>query len=159
MGPTNPTAAALKTFVDGCHAALPGVRADSYRTRCIGWNRETSESICKHILAREKTGTFSAPWLWAAHPNLKPEIAQFVVFHTFDGTPRALLQTKQLTLLTFKEIDETHTALDGPSVRALDTWRGIHIKYWNSLLGPLGKEVVGEMPVVVERFECLHPKH
>lgn len=158
MPPAQPTAAALNSFIDRARGALPKAQIENYRTRCIGWNQETSESICRHVRAGEKRGTFSVPWLWAAHPNTKPEIGQFVVLSTYDGVPQALLQVKQLTLTTFKEIDASHTGLDGPLVRDLGVWRGVHTKYWNDLLGPLGKKVEDDMAVVVERFECVYPK-
>ena len=54
-----------------------------------------------------------------------------------DGVPRALLQTVGLELVTFGEIDESHTAIDGPSLRDLEVWRGVHTTYWNGLLEPL----------------------
>ncbi|MSO65947.1 MAG: ASCH domain-containing protein [Alphaproteobacteria bacterium] len=158
MPATQPSAAALKSFLAKARAALSGATiTDTPRMRCIGWSQETSLSICTHILARDKTGTFSVPWLHAAHPSTKPDIGEWVVFHTYDGEPRALLQTRQLTLLTFGEIDASHTALDGPSVRDLKVWQGIHTKYWNDLLAPLGKKVVADMPVIVERFACVYP--
>lgn len=158
MPATPPSPSALDRFLDACAAALP--EADvrkSYRTRCIGWNMETSTAICDYVVAGEKTGTFSLPWLHDSLPETKPEIGQFIVLTNFDGEPRALLKTMALTLVTFKDIDETHTALDGPSVRDLTVWRGIHTTYWNGLLSEIGRQVEDDMPVVVERFTCVYP--
>ncbi len=101
---------------------------------------------------------FSLPWLNAVHVETKPDIGNFVILLDYDGDPQALSQTVGLTLVTFGEIDATHTALDGPSVRDLTVWRGIHTNYWNGLLEPLGKKVGDNLPVVVERFVCLPPK-
>ena len=158
MPPTPPTESALDNFLTKCESALPGTNArKAYRTRCIGWNLETSTSICEHVVAGDKTGTFSLPWLHGSLPDTKPDIGQFVVLSNFDGAPQALLRTMALTLVTCKDIDETHTALDGPSVRDLTVWRGIHTTYWNSLLEPLGREVEDDMPVIVERFVCVYP--
>ena len=158
MPPTPPSANALDSFLGKCEAALPGTKVrQAYRTRCIGWNLETSTSICEHVAAGDKTGTFSLPWLHASLPDTKPDIGQFVVLSNYDGEPQALLRTMALTLVTFKDIDETHTALDGPSVRDLTVWRGIHTTYWNSLLEAIGKQVEDDMPVIVERFACVYP--
>ena len=167
MPATPPTESDLKNFLAECKAALPGTDfseaggeqgAASPRNRCIGWNLETSETICGLVIAGDKTGTFSLPWLHATHPDTKPGIGDFVVLSNFEGEPRALLQTVALTLLTFGEIDASHTALDGPAVRDLDVWREVHTKYWNGLLEPLGKEVGDKMPVVAERFVCVFPQ-
>ena len=153
-----PTKSALDAFLKKCESALPGTDVGDYRTRCIGWNQETATKICEHVVAREKTGTFSLPWLHAINVETKPDIGDFVILLDYDGGPQALLQTVGLTLLPFKDIDETHTGLDGPSVRDLKVWRGIHTNYWNGLLEPLGKEVGDDLPVVVERFDCLYPR-
>lgn len=158
MPATPPTESALKAFLAECAAALPGTDVGpTPRNRCIGWDLETSETICGLVIAGEKTGTFSVPWLHASHPDTKPEIGDFVVLSNFGGEPRALLRTMALTLLTFGEIDASHTAMDGPGVRDLDVWRGVHTNYWNGLLKPLGREVVDDMPVIAERFACLYP--
>ena len=71
---------------------------------------------------------------------------------------RDSLRTVGLELLTFKNIDLSYTALDGPSVRDLEVWRDVHTKHWNTLLGELGKTVEDDMPVIVERFICIYPK-
>jgi uncharacterized protein YhfF len=158
MPATTPTAAAVKNFLDQARTALPGAEiSDGLRQRCIGWNSETSNRICDYVLVGEKVGTFSTPWLHKAHPSMKPDIGEYVLLHNYDGVPKALLQTRALKLLPFKRIDGTHTAIDGPGVRDLEAWRKVHIGYWNGLLEPLGKKVVDEMPVIVERFRCVYP--
>jgi uncharacterized protein YhfF len=159
MPAAEPTAAQRKEFLDVCAAAIPGLDAGpSQRIRCIGWDQETSETIVQLVIAGEKVGTFSLPWLHATNPDLKPEIGEYIIQTTFDGSPKALLRTVGLELLTYKGIDATYTALDGPAVRDLEVWQGVHTKHWNGLLEPHGKKVEPDMPVVVERFVCVYPK-
>lgn len=159
MPAAQPTDAQRKEFLDACVAANPGLGAGpSQRIRCIGWDQETSETIVQLVIAGEKVGTFSLPWLHATNPDLKPEIGEYIIQTTFDGVPKALLQTTALELVTFKDIDESYTALDGPGVRDLKVWQGVHTKHWNGLLEPHGKTVEADMPVVVERFVCVYPK-
>ena len=150
MPATQPTDAQRQTFLDTCGAAVPGLDAgNAQRIRCIGWDQETSETIAKLVIDGEKVGTFSLPWLHAKHPELKPEIGEFIIQTTYDWAPKALLKTVGLELVTFKDIDASYTALDGPGVRDLDVWRGVHTKHWNGLLEPHGKSVANDMPVVV----------
>lgn len=159
MPAAQPTDAQRKEFLDACVATNPGLDAGpSQRIRCIGWDQETSETIVQLVIAGEKVGTFSLPWLHATNPDLKPEIGEYIIQTTFDGVPKALLQTTALELVTFKDIDESYTALDGPGVRDLKVWQGVHTKHWNGLLEPHGKTVEADMPVVVERFVCVYPK-
>jgi uncharacterized protein YhfF len=159
MPAAQPSDAQRKEFLDACAVAIPGLDAGpSQRIRCIGWNQETSETIAQLVIAGEKVGTFSLPWLYTTTPELRPHIGEHLILTTFDGTPKALLQTVGLELVTFKDIDASYTALDGPAVRDLDVWRDVHTKYWTGLLEPHGKSVEGDMPVVVERFVCVHPK-
>ena len=159
MPAVQPTEPQRKTFLDTCASAVPGLdTVTTHRVRCIGWDQETSETIVQLVVDREKVGTFSLPWLHAQHPELKPEIGEYIIQTTFDGAPKALLQTVGLELVTFKDIDASYTALDGPSVRDLDVWRGVHTKHWNGLLEAQGKTVEDDMPVIVERFVCVYPK-
>jgi uncharacterized protein YhfF len=159
MPAVQPSELQCKTFLHICAAAVPGLDAGTtHRVRCIGWDQETSETIARLVVDGEKVGTFSLPWLHAQDPELKPEIGEYIIQTTFDGAPKALLQTVGLELLTFKDIDASYTALDGPSVRDLEVWRGVHTKHWDSLLEVLGKAVEDNMPVVVERFICVYPK-
>ena len=162
MSATPPTSAALESFLADCRAALPRPEAAALepgacRQSCIGADLGMSEQICGLVIAGDKTGTFSLPWLHDAHPEIKPDIAGFTVLSNFDGTPRVLLQTVELSLVTFGDIDASYTALDGPGVRDVAVWRGVHTAHWNTLLKPLGKEVAEDTPVVVERFACLYP--
>jgi uncharacterized protein YhfF len=159
MPAVQPTEYQRKTFLDTCAAAIPGLDAGTtQRVRCIGWDQETSEVIAQLVVDGEKVGTFSLPWLHARNPELKPEIGEYIIQTTFDGAPKALLRTVGLELLTFKNVDASYTVLDGPGVRDLEVWRGVHTKHWNTLLGDLGKTVEDDMPVVVERFVCVYPK-
>ncbi len=159
MPATPPSPSILDNFLKECQSTLPDADlTQPLRIRCIGWNLETSTTISALVVAGDKTGTFSVPWLWESHPDTKPEIGEYVVLSNFDGEPQALLQVMALELLTFKKIDATHTALDGPSMRDLDVWRGIHTEYWNSLLAPLGRQIEDDMPVVAERFACVYPQ-
>lgn len=159
MPATSPTPAAVKSFLDKARAALPGAEiGDSLRQRCIGFNTASANLICDYVIQGEKVGTFSVPWLHKAHPYMKPEIGEYVLLHNFEGEPRALLHTRSLDLMPFKDVNATHTAIDGPSVRPLEAWRNVHVPYWNGLLAPLGKKVDDEMPVIVEKFTCVYPK-
>ena len=159
MPAAQPTDGQRKAFLDTCTAAVPGLNPGAtQRIRCIGWDQETSETIAQLVVDGEKVGTFSLPWLHVQNPDLKPDIGEYIIQTTFDGEPKALLRTVGLELLTFKEISAAYTALDGPGVRDVDVWRGVHTKHWNGLLEPLGKTVEEDMPVVVERFVCVYPK-
>jgi len=159
MPAAQPSAADREAFLADAAKAVPGLDAgDDQRVRCTGWDDETSTNICNLIIQGEKTGTFSLPWLHAKNPDSRPQIGEYIIQTTFDGKPQALLQTRALELVTFGDIDASYTALDGPSVRDVEVWRGIHTKHWNGLLEPHGMAVAEDMPVVVEKFACVYPK-
>ena len=154
-----PSAAARKEFLAAAVAAVPGLDPGTdQRIRCTGWDQQTSATIAKLIVDGEKTGTFSLPWLHAKSPGTRPQIGEYIIQTTFDGAPQALLQTVGLELVTFGDIDASYTALDGPGVRDVEVWRGVHTRHWGGQLEPLGMAVAEDMPVVVERFVCVYPK-
>ena len=126
--------------------------------RSIGSTKEVSDMILGVILAGEKTGTFSLPWVHVRQPEARPEIYGLSILTDFGGAPRALLRTMSLTIVPYRDIDASHTACEGKGARDLAVWRKIHWPYWASMLKPYGLEPSEDMPVCVERFALLYPK-
>ena len=102
-----------------------------FKIRCIGWNQEISEKIGSYIVKHEKVGTYSLPWLHARYPWSKSNIGDYILHVDFNSNPFAIIQILKLELLSFKDIEQKHTNLDGPPVRQLNVWKKLHEEYWS----------------------------
>lgn len=155
--PTPADPKALAAFRDRVARFLPHVPlSDDLRSRCIGTNAETAARILDHVAHRRKTGTFALPWLIERGAQPKPQVGTTMILTAYDGTPQAIIRSAEVETVKFKDITSAHTGRDGPAVRDLEVWRGIHIPHWNRQLSPYGLQVTDDMPVYAERFELVY---
>ncbi len=155
--PTPAKVEALKDFLAAARKANPSEHiGDVVRPRCIGFNAETANTILSLVASGDKTGTFSAVWMHEKKPETRPFIADLVALCDFSGVPKILVTTTRLDLVKWHEISTEHTAIDGPSVRALDVWKPMHWKLWTGQLAEFGVQSTEDMPVCVERFRVLY---
>ncbi len=153
--PTDP--AALAAFWQAVKAAVPNfVIPQRFAIRCIGTTPEMNATILNLIARGEKTGTFPLPFQLEKLGEALPQPGDLTVQVKIDGTPRALVRTTSTELVAFKNITEQHTAIDGPSVRTLETWRKIHIPYYTNMMAGYGATFSEDIPLCVERFECIY---
>ena len=133
------------------NAALP----DHYEVRWIGLDDETTEQVIELIVAGDKTGTFTLPWIVEHTDTPAPAPGDTIILVDFKGHPRLVVRLTEITEVAFGQITAEHTAIDGSPVRDLDVWIPLHTHYWNNLLAPYQLSVSKDMPVLVEKFELL----
>ena len=155
-GATPPTAAALQAFIEAAVRACPEIGPHPVcEVRWIGLDAESTLAIFELIRVRDKTGTFTLPWILARTGQPEPREGDCIVLIDFRGQPRLLVRLTAIEAVTFGTIGSRHTAVDGTPVRDLAVWKPLHTRYWNNLLEPFGMVVSDDMPVLVERFELL----
>lgn len=154
--PSMASATSVNEFWQACLPEISTPPEDGYyRVRSIGGTPEATEIITKLILAGDKTGTFTSPWMYEGDQSITPVISGYSVLTDSTGTPRAVLRTTSLLTLPFNQITEKETALDGPAIRSLDVWQPIHVRFFTNELETRGKAFVEDMPVSVEKFEVV----
>lgn len=153
------TAASAQTVGEFWQSCLPSIGqppADGfYRVRSIGGTPETTEVITKLILAGDKIGTFTSPWMYDGDRSITPVVGGYSVLTNSKGAPAAVLKTTFLMTLPFNQITENETAIDGPAVRPLEIWKPIHVTFFTNELTARGKTFAEDMPVTVEQFEVV----
>lgn len=143
-------------FWQGCKQSLTAPPADGfYRVRSIGGTPKSTDVITKLILAGDKTGTFTSPWMYEGDRSITPEVGAYSVLTDSENIPRAILRTTELLTLPFNRITEEETAVDGPAIRPLNIWSPIHVTFFTKELDARGKEFSKDMPVTVEKFEVV----
>lgn len=79
-----------------------------------------------------------------------------MIFTDYAGIPRCLVRIEDCLRLKFSEVGPEHTACESPAARDLETWRGIHRRYWTPVLAAEGIAFTEEAPVVFQRFRLLY---
>ena len=157
-GPRRPDATEIKAFWHSVRARFPELAKDLvYQIRWIGLDRDSTEKILERIVARDKTGTFTLPWIIERTDQHDPRPGDPIILVDFDGKPRVLVRLTDVYTVAFGAITEDDIAVDGEPVRSLEVWKPMHTQYWNAQLAPFGLEVNDDMPVLVEVFELLPP--
>ncbi len=154
-----PDEAALELFWQQARNDLPGSDLPTdYQVRWIGLDRETTAEVLDLIRVRDKTGTYTLPWIVARTDQPQPRVGDTIILIDFDGSPALLVRLSAIFEAPFGKITARHTAIDGTPVRDLAVWKPLHTQYWNGLLAPFAMSVTDDMPVWIEKFELLYPE-
>ena len=124
----------------------------------FGLGREDAEELANLVLAGKKRATASLVWEYEDKPEDAPIKGGFSVVTDYAGNPKCVLQTTELRVLPFSEVDAEFAFDEGEGDQSLDYWRAVHWDYFSRRCAGLGKEPSLEMPVNCERFELLYPK-
>jgi uncharacterized protein YhfF len=129
---------------------------DSYQVRWIGLDAESTRQIIDLIRAKDKTGTFTLPWIVARTDQPEPRTGDAIILIDFDGTPTLLVQLTAVRSIMFGAVTAADIAIDGSPVRDLTIWKPLHTAYWNNLLKPFGFSVSDDMPFWAEPFTLIY---
>lgn len=112
-----------------------------------------ADALLAAILDGTKTAMASARDSYDSDDDL-PEIGRMSILLDGGGHPRALLVTTAVSVTAFGEVSEEHALTEGEE--SLAAWRESHERYFTDH-DPTGRGVGPDLPVVLERFEVLHP--
>lgn len=158
-GAQPPAPGALDAFWAEARAARPDLTFPRcYQVRWIGLDAQTTRDIFDLIRIKDKTGTFTLPWIVERTPQPTPAVGDFLILIDMDGTPTQLVRLDRIDEVNFGDITNAHTAVDGTPVRDISVWKPLHTSYWGAMLAPYGLEVSDDMPVWVEAFTLLHDR-
>lgn len=151
-GPPQPVPAEIDDFhrVSG--------HAGDIHVRWIGLDQPSTDQIIDLIKARDKTGTFTLPWIIARTDKRWPKVGEALILVDFAGKPALAVRLTKVYETTFGKITAADTAVDGTPVRDLAVWKPLHTQYWTALLKPFGLSVSDDMPVLIEAFDLIHAR-
>jgi uncharacterized protein YhfF len=142
-------------------AAIIGVGATESLTPpawSFGDNAEMADELLALVLAGRKTATSSARWEWEADDEPLPVSGDLAIVCDGSGEPQALLRTVAVDVVPFDRVTAEHAAAEGEGDGSLESWRRAHEAYFSAALARVDRTFAPDMPVVLERFELLHPR-
>ena len=128
----------------------------SYIADHFGDNPAPADELAALVLSGVKTGTCSALREWEAEGNPIPEAGLISIILSGDGSPICILETTEVTLCRFDEVDEDFARSEGEGDLSLAYWRDAHKRYFSRTLPKIGKQFTDDMPLVCERFQVIH---
>lgn len=158
-GPDQPSPTAIKKFFDAAEAQNPRAGLNgNVHVRWIGLDPPSTDQIIDLIKIRDKTGTFTLPWIIARTDNRMPKAGDALVLVDYAGQPALAVKLTRVYETRFGAVTAADTAVDGTPVRDLAVWKPMHTQYWTALLQPFGLTVSDDMPVLIEQFELIHAR-
>jgi uncharacterized protein YhfF len=132
------------------------VRSESYEAESWGDNPQLADELAALIMAGTKTATCSALWEWEIEGEAIPTIGLKTILLNSALQPLCVLETTEVTLRAYQEVDAAFARDEGEGDLSLDFWREAHWRFFSRTLGKIGKEPTMDMPLVCERFRVIY---
>jgi uncharacterized protein YhfF len=110
------------------------------------------------VKAGIKTATCSPLWAYEETEKSLPEVGEYSVILDGDGQPICIIETTEVILRTFSEVDAQFAHDEGEGDRSLESWREAHWHFFSQLLANLDQKPDIDMPIVCERFRVVYPQ-
>ncbi len=121
----------------------------------FGATPEQADELLELVLAGTKTATASALWDFEAEGERLPEPGTLSILLDGRGHPRALIETTDVELVPFDEVDEEHAFVEGEGDRSLAHWREVHRRFFTEHAAH-DRGFQPDMPVLLERFRVVY---
>lgn len=116
-----------------------------------------ANALATLVLRGEKVATASLLWEYATEGKRVPQQGDLSVVTRWDGVPLCVIETTEVQVHAFEDVDEAFAAAEGEGDRSLAGWREAHWSYFGRVGEKLGLERTRRMPVVCERFRVVFP--
>ena len=128
----------------------------TYVAEQFGDTPELANSLAALVLEGIKTATCSALWEWEAEGSSIPEVGLKTIVLDGNDVPLCIIETTEVTVRPYNEVDAQFAAEEGEGDRTLDYWRAAHWTFFSRTLPKIGKEPTPDMPLVCERFHVIY---
>lgn len=127
-----------------------------YVAEAFGDHPKLADDLGALILSGIKTGTCSALWEWEAEGNPIPEVGLISITLDGVGKPICIIETTEVTLRRFNEVDDDFARSEGEGDLTLRYWREAHTIFFSRVLPKVDREFSEDMPLVCERFQVIY---
>lgn len=118
---------------------------------------ELANELLRLVLIGQKKATSSSLWAYKNEGDRIPEKGDLSIVTNWDGIPRCVIETTNVTILPFKDITYDICKREGED-DSLKSWREGHINFFTSEGKELGYTFTEEMPVIFEDFKVVFKK-
>ncbi len=132
-------------------------RSEHYVAEQFGDNPALANELGALIMSGTKTATCSALWEWEAERHPIPVAGLKTIVLNGNNQPICIIETIEVAIKPFNEVDAQFAWEEGEGDRTLDTWRARHWRYFGRTLPKIGKQPTLDMPLVCERFRVIYP--
>lgn len=118
-------------------------------------NERTANLLAELVLRGTKAATASLLWEYGTASRRAPQTGDLSVVTDWPGAPLCVIETTDVDVRAFEDVDAEFAAAEGEGDLSLDFWRDVHWSYFGRVCQQLGRERTLKMPVVCERFRVI----
>ena len=122
----------------------------------FGDNPTLANELAGLVLAGIKTATCSSVWAYEREGGTLPTEGQCSVILGGDGEPLCIIETVEVNVRPFNQVDAQFAYDEGEGDRSLTAWRAMHWRYFTRTLAQHGLQPSEEMPLICERFRVVY---
>jgi uncharacterized protein YhfF len=160
MSPTNPHFSPLESFWQAYLSTLPQDHPRRYQPMPAAWgfgnSPEMADELGELVQEGTKTATCSLLWEHDFDGEPLPEVGQLSIILDGDEHPLCLIETIEIEIRPYNEVDERFAYDEGEGDRSLDYWRQEHWDFFSRVCTQIGRKPVENMPLVCERFRLVY---
>ena len=119
-------------------------------------DERSANDLAALVLSGRKRATAALFWTHELTDKPLPFPGALSVVTEWHGAPLCVIETTQVDVIPFEEVDEDFAATEGEGDGSLRYWRDVHWAYFSRECQSLGKEPSPRMPIVCECFEVLY---
>lgn len=139
--------------------AFKKVRGDDSLQYLESFHFELREDICNYLLALvlegKKQATASSLLAYGDETCRMPQKGDFSIVTDWDGNPRCVIETTNVSIIPFNEITFAVCKREGED-DCLESWQKGHRKFFKAEGELLGYTYTEDMPVVFEDFKVVY---
>ena len=133
----------------------PATTDKTFAAWSFGDTDALADDLLRLVLEGAKRATTPSMWELEARGEPMPQPGDLHVVTDSAGVAQCILQTVQVAVVPFNEVDAAYARLEGEGDRSLDYWRRTHWAYYERVLAGTGYTPQSDMPVVCEQFDVV----
>lgn len=136
--------------------AFPDKKADD---TYLAWQYGCAQDkLAQLTLQGTKTATASSYPVYKAENEPVPAVGDYSIILDSQNQAVCIIQTTQIDIVPFYQVDEEQAYLEGEGDRTLTYWREVHRTFFESEMQSIHQKFTEDMLVVCERFKIVYPK-
>ncbi|WP_418318882.1 ASCH domain-containing protein [Piscinibacter sakaiensis] len=121
-------------------------------------NAPSADELAGLVLAGRKRATAALAWAYESAGKAVPKAGDLSIVTLFSGEPVCIIETRDIQIVPFSEVDADFAATEGEGDGSLAYWQRAHRAFFGRECERLGRDFNITVPVVCERFAVIYPR-
>jgi uncharacterized protein YhfF len=131
-------------------------RPTAYESWSFGDNAQMANELGALVKTGIKAATASLVWEYEHEDKPLPQVGGYSVIEDGAGAPICIIQTTEVTVKPFHQVDARFAYDEGEGDRSLAYWRHAHWQFFTRACEAISRIPRDDMPIVCERFRVIY---